>query len=112
MRLLQLAVAAILSAALTGPAAAATSAVQTAGATTQQVHGVIVAVEGNVLTLRLRNGKLENVDIAAAKAAQHTGVLPVGHAVVVYGSRDESGTFHAVSVGHTSPLSQDWSPDN
>ena len=77
----------------------------------QQLHGFVVSVHGNVLTLKLRNGTSENVDIGPAQAVQHTGVLPVGRAVVVYGTRDAAGTFHVISVGHTSQLSQSWSPD-
>ncbi|HMD02125.1 MAG TPA: hypothetical protein VKG44_04075 [Candidatus Baltobacteraceae bacterium] len=77
----------------------------------EQLRGTVVTVAGDELTLRLRNGRTEIVDIAAAKAAHHTGVLPKGGAIVVYGSRDASGTFHAVSVGHASQNPLDWSPD-
>lgn len=110
MRISQIAVAMLLAALIFAPAAGRAAESNAAGP--EQLHGTIVAVSGNVLTLRLRNGQNENVDIAAAKAAHHTGALPKGGAVVVYGSRDASGTFHAASVGHTSQNPQDWSPDN
>ena len=87
------------------------SADETAATSRQQLHGFVVSVHGNVLTLKLRNGTSENVDLGPAQAQQHTGVLPVGRAVVVYGTRDAAGTFHVTSVGHTSQLSQSWSPD-
>jgi hypothetical protein len=90
--------------------AAANEALNTA--TMQQLHGVVVAVSGDVLTLRLRNGQSENVDIGPAKAAHRIGVLPKGHAVVVYGNRDASGTFHVEAVGHASASAQNWSPDS
>jgi hypothetical protein len=77
----------------------------------RQLHGVVVAVTGNVLTLRLRSGQEENVDLAPANAAHHAGILPKGHAVVVFGSRDAQGVFHVVSVGHTSQDAASWSPD-
>ena len=78
----------------------------------RQLHGVVVAVSGNVLTLRLRSGQEENVDLAPANAAHHAGILPKGHAVVVFGNRDASGVFHVVSVGHTSQDMGSWSADN
>jgi hypothetical protein len=63
-----------------------------ASAAAGDVHGRVVAVKG-------------------ARAAHHTGILPPGGAVVVYGTRDAAGTFHVTSVGHTSPDSKFWSPD-
>jgi ABC-type sugar transport system substrate-binding protein len=82
-----------------------------ASAAAGEVHGRVVAVKGDRLTLRLRDGKTLSVDIAQARAAHHTGILPPGGAVVVYGTRDAAGTFHVTSVGHTSPDSKFWSPD-
>jgi hypothetical protein len=77
----------------------------------RQLHGVVVAVAGNVLTLRLRSGQEENVDLAPANAAHHTGILPKGRAVVVYGTRDASGVFHVVSIGHSGQNEESWAPD-
>jgi hypothetical protein len=89
------------------PARAATSDSETV-----HVHGRIVSVTNNTLTLKLRDGKEEKVDITAARAAHHTGVLPVGGAVIVYGTRDASGMLHAISIGHASPDSKDWTADD
>jgi hypothetical protein len=77
----------------------------------RQLHGTIVRVAINTLTLRLRDGRLKSIDISAARSARHVGVLPVGHAVVVYGYRDRKGVFRAASVGHTSPNPADWPKD-
>jgi hypothetical protein len=111
MRISHIAIAGIL-AILAPVAAPAAGNDPPSTATLQQLHGIVVAVSGDVLTLRLRNGQNQNVDIGPAKAAHRTGVLPKGHAVVVYGSRDASGTFHVQSVGHASPSAQNWSPDS
>jgi|SRR5579872_6927607 len=73
--------------------------------------GVILAVNGNSLTVRLRTGKYLLVDISEAKRAKKTGVLPLNHAVIMYGVRDANGVFHATSIGHAGPSAQDWSPD-
>ena len=80
-------------------------------ATIHQVHGVIVAVTSETLTLRLRDGRLAKIDIRQARAARHTGALPVGGAVVAYGPIDRTGVFRATSIGHTSPNPKDWTPD-
>ncbi|HMD03292.1 MAG TPA: hypothetical protein VKG44_10045, partial [Candidatus Baltobacteraceae bacterium] len=80
-----------------GPVAAraAENAAPPIAAQQKALHGVILSVSGDVLLLRLRNGQTESIDISAAKAAHHTGVMPIGGAVVVYGTRDASGAFHA-----------------
>jgi len=39
-------------------------------------------------------------------------LLAVGSAVVVYGSRDSAGLFHAESVGHASPTPRNWTADS
>ncbi len=107
-----LVVAGLLLAFAAVPAFAAQSGVVTNAAGPEQLHGIVVSLAGNVLTLRLRNGQTESVDIQAAQAAHHTGILAKGGAVVVYGSRDAAGTFHAASIGHSSPNEKDWAPDN
>jgi len=119
MRIPRILTAAALAATL-GPATlavgiGAASAAETklpADAPVQQIHGFVVAVQGNVLTLRLRDGQTEGVDIAAAKAGGHLGIMPKGGAIVVYGSRDPSGIFHVQSIGHTSSSPANWSPDS
>lgn len=77
----------------------------------RRLTGIIVRVESNMLTLRLRDGRVVAVDIGPARAARHLGVLPLGRAVVVYGWVDKTGTFHVASVGHTSQDPAAWSPD-
>ncbi len=111
MRIWHVAVAAATFAFVAGPLSAAGGAGETTTMGPEQLRGIVVAVQGNVLTLRLRNGQNENVDIGPAQTAHHTGVLPKGGAVVVYGSRDSAGVFHAASIGHTSPNQKDWAPD-
>ena len=105
---------AALAAALLGAAGNAAAVPVSAAPTAEPAHvrGTIVSVHGDVLDLRLRTGKVENVDIAAARAKHHTGVLPVGGAVVVYGTRGADGTFHATSVGHTNPDATAWPADD
>jgi hypothetical protein len=76
-----------------------------------RLTGLIVRVSANTLTLRLRDGRRVDVDIAPARAARHLGVLPLGRAVVVYGWIDKVGAFHVGSVGHTSQNPAVWSPD-
>ena len=74
--------------------------------------GTVVSVQGDTLTLRLRDGKQTKVDISAAKAAHHTGLMPKGGAVMVYGTHGSDGVFHAQSIGHASPDSKQWSADD
>lgn len=83
-----------------------------AGPVTHQVHGVVVSVMPPTLHLRLRDGRIVSIDLRQAAAAHATGILPIGKAVVVYGTIDRFGVFHATSVGHTSQNPRDWTPDN
>jgi hypothetical protein len=83
-----------------------------AGPVTHQVHGVVVSMDSMTLRLRLRDGRVVAVDLRQAAAAHATGVLPIGKAVVVYGTIDKRGVFHATSVGHTSQNPKDWTPDD
>ncbi|MFI5388225.1 MAG: hypothetical protein ACHQY2_00795 [Candidatus Eremiobacterales bacterium] len=82
------------------------------GPVTHQVHGVIVSVTQATLHLRLRDGRIVSIDLRQAAAADATGILPIGKAVVVYGTIDRLGVFRATSVGHTSQNPKDWTPDN
>ncbi len=70
-----------------------------------------MAVDGNKLTLRLRDGKYLLVDIAPARRAGLTGVLPVNHPVMVYGQRGADGVFHVTSISHAAPGMQHWPTD-
>jgi hypothetical protein len=76
-----------------------------------RITGAIVAVAGDALTMRLRDGRLARIDLTLARAARHLGVLPVGHAVTAYGSIDRAGAFHATSIGHASPNPSAWPAD-
>jgi len=82
------------------------------GPVTHQVHGVVVSVTSVTLRVRLRDGRIVSIDLRQAAAAHATGILPIGKAVVVYGTIDRLGAFHATSVGHTSQNPKDWTPDN
>ena len=82
------------------------------GPVTHQVHGVVVSVKSATLHLRLRDGRVVAIDLRQAAAAHATGILPIGKAVVIYGTIDTRGVFHASSVGHTSQNPKDWTPDN
>ncbi|HET9343240.1 MAG TPA: hypothetical protein VFO25_10035 [Candidatus Eremiobacteraceae bacterium] len=82
------------------------------GPVTHQVHGVVVSATSATLHLRLRDGRIVSIDLRQAAAARTTGMLPVDKAVVVYGTIDKLGVFHATSVGHTSQNPKDWTPDN
>lgn len=77
----------------------------------EHITGVIMAVNSDTLTLRRRNGKMVTVDIAPARRAGNTGVLPRNRAVVVYGHRGADGIFHVTTIGHSAPSVQNWPSD-
>jgi len=82
------------------------------GPVTHEVHGIVVSVKSTTLHLRLRDGRVVAIDLRQAAAARATGILPIGKAVVVYGTIDKRGVFHATSVGNTSQNPKDWTPDD
>jgi|SRR5579864_2442104 len=73
--------------------------------------GVILAVRGPKLTLRLRDGRYIAVDIAQALRDGTQGVLPVNHPVIVYGIRGSDGIFHVSNIGHASSSPRYWQSD-
>ncbi len=77
----------------------------------EHITGVILTVNHDMLTLRRRNGKTITVDIAQARRAGQTGVLPRNRPVVVYGHRAADGVFHVTSIGHSAPSVQNWPND-
>jgi hypothetical protein len=77
----------------------------------EHITGVILAVNRDTLTLRRRNGKTVTVDIAPARRAGNTGMLPRNRPVVVYGHRGSDGIFHVTSIGHSAPSVQNWPND-
>ena len=80
--------------------------------TEAHLTGTVVSLQGDTLTLPPRGGTQNKVDHTAAKAAHHTGLMPKGGAVTVYGTHGSDGVFHAQSVGHASPDSKQWSADD
>lgn len=88
-----------------------TSASTSADAFAHHLTGVILAVNGPKLTLRLRDGRYISVDIAQALRTGSQGVLPVNHPVIVYGIRGADGIFHVSSIGHASSSPRYWQQD-
>ena len=93
------------------PSAAPSRSPSLARAGVHQLHGFVLSFDERRLILRLRDGRTSSVDIRLAAAAGRLGPLGAGRAVVVYGSIDRFGTFHATSIGHTSPYPRDWTRD-
>ena len=114
-RYLQLVIAAATLALLPGFVSAAPRDAQSLAVYVSQEHrvtGVILAVSGSTLTLRLRDGRQMKIDISAAQKAQETGVLPINHPVMVFGARGRDGIFYATSIGHVIRTPNAWAPDN
>ena len=98
-----------LSAIAVGAAGAPASAASNAFA--HHLTGLIMAVNGSKMVLRLRDGKYLSVDIAPARRSGATGVMPLNRPVTVYGSRGSDGVFHVTSIGHTSDNAIHWPHD-
>jgi hypothetical protein len=102
---------------LNGPAAVAPTvhaakATQAALAMGQhEVWGTVRKIEGTVLTVEKRTGDLITVDAAQAFAAFHAAQPSLGHAVLVRGTLDTAGVFHADTLLHAKDSSAMWQPD-
>ncbi|HEX3496301.1 MAG TPA: hypothetical protein VHT02_03845, partial [Methylocella sp.] len=93
-------------------AAAAKPAAFNALAYPHQITGVLEHVDGPVLTLRTRDGKIARVDDSDAVRSGHIGVLVPGNAYGVQGTNyDSTGALQAQAVGRAKPSPAGWSPD-
>lgn len=75
------------------------------------IYGTIRSVEGAKLTIETRVKKTIQVDTKAAAESQRAVVLVVGHAVLVHGTYDTKGVFHASSVQRAKSSPALWPED-
>jgi hypothetical protein len=71
-----------------------------------EIYGTAVAINGNMISLKTRTGKIVMVDNSAAEKADRTIELFVGRALVIDGDYDGAGVMHATLTNRakTSPL--------
>ena len=71
-----------------------------------EIYGTAVAINGNMISLKTRTGKIVMVDNSAAQAAERTIELFVGRALVIDGDYDGAGVMHAklTNRAKSSPL--------
>lgn len=62
------------------------------------IYGFVKHVAATTLNVERRNGRLESVDITAARAVGRTGVLYVGRAVALYGDFDRAHHYHVNAI--------------
>jgi hypothetical protein len=75
------------------------------------VYGTVVAVRGDVLTLRLRNGRTLAVDLSEARALHHVVILTPTRPVHVRGNPSPAG-FRALAVLKSHVDAESWPPDH
>ena len=71
-----------------------------------EIYGTVQALDGNMITLKTRTGKIVMVDNSPAQAADRTIELFVGRSLVIDGDYDGAGIMHAklTQRAKTSPL--------
>jgi hypothetical protein len=76
------------------------------------LYGIVRHVEPGTLVVQRHNGKLESVDIRAARSAGRTGVLYAGRAVALYGDFDRVQRYHVNAIVSTYELKRGvWPAD-
>jgi hypothetical protein len=78
--------------------------------TPHDLYGVISAMDGNMITLRLRNGVALGVDVGAARAAGDYAPAAIGRAALVRGDY-KGGVFVAKYVLHAKQQPALWGAD-
>jgi len=78
---------------------------------TSRLYGTVLGIEGDVITLRLRNAKTISVDLSEALHDSKSVVPVVGSAVVVTGKFSASGTLHALQMLRAKSSEQLWDMD-
>jgi hypothetical protein len=71
-----------------------------------EIYGTVQAIDGNMITLKTRTGKIVMVDNSPAQAADRTIELFIGRSLVIDGDYDGAGIMHAklTQRAKTSPL--------
>jgi hypothetical protein len=77
-----------------------------------RLYGIVVSIEGDIVTLQLRNGKTLPVDLTEALYNSESVVPVVGKAVVVTGKFAASGVLHAHAMLRAKRASKLWKPDS
>jgi hypothetical protein len=76
------------------------------------MYGIVRRVEAATVVVQRHNGKLESVDIRAARSAGRTGVLYAGRAVALYGDFDRAHRYHVNAIVSTYELKRGvWPAD-
>jgi hypothetical protein len=78
---------------------------------TSRLYGTVLAIQGDMITLRLRNAKTISVDLSEALHDSKSVVPVVGSAVVVTGKFSASGTLHALQMLRAKSSEQLWDMD-
>jgi hypothetical protein len=78
---------------------------------TSRLYGTVLGIEGDMITLRLRNAKTISVDLSEALHDSKSVVPVVGSAVVVTGKFSGSGTLHALQMLRAKSSEQLWDTD-
>jgi hypothetical protein len=79
--------------------------------TRHQLTGTVISLTADTLTLRSRTGTLILANLAAARATSDVTELAPGHAALVRGDYDVTGTFLAQFVMHAKDAPQLWAAD-
>lgn len=80
-----------------------------------ELYGIVTAIDGSAITLRLRNGVAMRVDVGAARAAGDYAPAAIGRAALVRGDYEAGvykvGVFVAKYVLHAKQQPALWGPD-
>jgi hypothetical protein len=76
-----------------------------------EIYGTVEAVTGNLITLRLRTGKLLTVDNDRAQEADRSVQINVGRALGIDGDYEQAGVFHAILTFRAKDSSALWLSD-
>jgi len=76
-----------------------------------EITGVLEHVDGPVLTLRTRSGKIARVDDSEALRREQIGVLVPGYTYTIQGTYDPTGALRAQAVAHAKDSAAIWPLD-
>ncbi len=79
--------------------------------TAHQLYGTVVALNGDIMTVKARDGANTRVDLAAARASASAAQPAVGHGVLVRGDTYSAGALVAKYVLHAKTNPASWGAD-
>jgi hypothetical protein len=76
-----------------------------------EVYGIVEQMTHTTISIRKRDGEMQQLDVSGAVRTLHFAIPTIGHALLARGTYDTYGILHADTVLHAKDRSALWPTD-